>query len=326
MPLLTPTEGYVVQYPWALKAAETQQDILWTPKEIDVSKDIQDILVNMTPSERYATTYMLMLFTLYEKLAGTSYWGRRVIDLYDKPACIERMAMTFAFTEDAVHAPFYNNLNAALNLDTEEFYTRYKQDTVLSERMKFIGSIIAHKDPVVSHAGFSMVEGSILYSSFGFFLHFQSAGKNKLKNVCSGIKFSVRDENLHSEAGALMAKTYIQEYQAGSYTKEQVIQIQRAACMIVEHEDAILERAIPNDDIEGISVASLKVFVRHRVNLCLQQLGLSPLFDESNNTIKDWFYQGINSVQLHDFFVGVGSEYNRNWSERRFVWKSTPVV
>jgi ribonucleotide reductase beta subunit family protein with ferritin-like domain len=90
--------------------------------------------------------------------------------------------------------------------------------------------------------------------------------------------------------------------------------------MIVEHEDAILERAIPNDDIEGISVASLKVFVRHRVNLCLQQLGLSPLFDESNNTIKDWFYQGINSVQLHDFFVGVGNEYNRDWSEKKFSW------
>ena len=321
MPLLSPTEGYVVQYPWALKAAETQQDILWTPKEIDVSKDIQDIKVNMTPSEAFAVTYMLRLFTLYEKLAGTSYWGRRVMDLYKKPACIERMAMTFAFTEEAVHAPFYNNLNAALNLDTEEFYTSYKEDTVLSARMAFIGSMIAHKDPVVSHAVFSMVEGSILYTAFAFFLHFQSAGKNKLKNVCSGIKFSVRDENLHSEAGAMLTKTYLRENQYGSYNKYQVIEIQKAAVSIVEHEDAIIERAIPNDDIEGISVAALKTFVRHRVNLCLQQLGLTPLFDEGNNVIKDWFYDGINSVQLHDFFVGVGNEYNRNWSEKKFVWK-----
>ena len=116
MPLLKPTEGYVVEYEWALKAAETQQDILWTPKEIEVSKDIQDIKVNMTKSESHAVTYMLKLFTLYEKMASTSYWGDRVVKAYDKPACIERMAITFAFVEDAVHAPFYNNLNAALNL------------------------------------------------------------------------------------------------------------------------------------------------------------------------------------------------------------------
>lgn len=320
MPLKTPTEGYVVQYPWALKAAETQQDILWTPKEIDVSKDIQDIKVNMTPSEAFAVTYMLRLFTLYEKMAGVNYWATRVLHAYDKPACLQRMCMTFAFTEDAVHAPFYNNLNAALNLDTEEFYQEYKADKVLSERMKFIGEMIKHKDPVISHASFSMVEGAILYKDFAFFLHFQSAGKNKLKNVCSGIKFSVRDENLHSEAGALLTKTYLREYQYGSYTKEQVIELQKVACTIVEHEDAIIERAIPNDDIEGISVAGLKTFVRHRVNLCLTQLGLTPLFDESNNWIADWFYQGINSIQLHDFFVGVGSEYNRDWSEKRFVW------
>ncbi len=314
------TEGYVVLYPWALEAAEKQQDILWTPKEIEVSKDIQDIKVNMTKSESYAVTYLLKLFTLYEKMASTSYWGRRVIDEYDAPACIERMAMTFAFVEDAVHAPFYNNLNAALNLDTEEFYNEYKQDKVLSDRMRFIGDMINHGDPVVSHAAFSMVEGSILYSSFAFLLHFQSAGKNLLKNVCAGVKFSVRDENLHSEAGALLTKTRVQENNKGKYTDYQLKEIYHCALKIVEHEDMIIDRMIPQDDVEGISKDSLKVFVRHRVNLCLQQLGLLPEFDEQRNVVKEWFYRGINSVQLGDFFVGVGNEYNRDWGEKKFVW------
>lgn len=318
--LLKPTEGYVVKYPWALKAAETQQDILWTPKEIDVSKDIHDIKVNMTPNESYAVTYLLKLFTLYEKLAGTNYWLGRVLNEYDKPACIERMCTTFGFTEDAVHAPFYNNLNAALNLDTEEFYNEYKEDEVLTKRMDFIGSCINHSDAVVSHGAFSMVEGAILYSSFAFLLHFQSAGKNLLKNVCAGVKFSVRDENLHSEAGALLTKTRINEYQKGQYTREQELALYDCARTIVEHEDIIIERMIPNDVIEGISVESLKVFVRHRVNLCLQQLGLESKFNEEKNVIKEWFYNGINSVQLHDFFVGVGNEYNRDWDEKKFVW------
>jgi len=319
--LLEPTEGYVVQYPWALKAAETQQDVLWTPKEIDVSKDIHDIKVNMTPSESHAVIYLLKLFTLYEKLAGTNYWLGRALNEYDKPACLERMCTTFGFTEDAVHAPFYNNLNAALNLDTEEFYNAYKEDETLSARMDFIGRCIGHPDAVVSHGAFSMVEGGILYSSFAFLLHFQSAGKNKLKNVCAGVKFSVRDENLHSEAGALLTKTRINEYQQGQYTLEQERELYNCAKQIVEHEDIIIERMLPDDDVEGISAKSLKIFVRHRVNLCLQWLGLEPIFDESNNVIKEWFYDGINSVQLHDFFVGVGNEYNRDWKPKNFKWK-----
>ena len=320
--LLKPTEGYVVQYPWALEAAVAQQNVLWTPSEIDVSKDIHDIKVNMTESESYAVTYLLKLFTLYEKQAGTNYWLGRVMNEYAKPACIERMASTFGYTEDGIHAPFYNNLNAALNLDTEEFYNEYKEDTTLTERFSFIGKCIGHNDAVVSHGAFSMVEGAILYSSFAFLLHFQSAGKNLLKNVCAGVKFSVRDENLHSEAGALLTKTRIGEYQGGEYTDDQATALYDCARTIVEHEDIIIDRMIPNDDIEGISKESLKVFVRHRCNLCLQQLGLEPVFDETKNVIKEWFYDGINAVQLHDFFVGVGSEYNRDWDERAFSWNS----
>lgn len=309
-------EAYVVEYPWALEAAEKQQDISWTPKEIDVTKDIQDILVNMTPAEAYGVKYQLKLFTLYERMAGTSYWGRKVIDMFPKPACIERMATQFAQTENCVHAPFYNNLNAALNLDTEEFYLSYKKDPVLSSRMEFIGKAIADTDPLVSIGAFSMVEGTILYTTFAYLLHFQSAGKNKLKNVCSGVKFSVRDENLHSEAGAMLYKTYLNE----SKRKAPSGILMRLAKTIIEHEDAIIDHVFSKGEVEGITSRQLKVFARHRVNLCLQQLNEPPIADESNNVIKEWFYDGINAVQLHDFFVGVGNEYNRDWNEKRFIW------
>ena len=311
-----PQEAYVVEYPFALEAAEKQQDISWTPKEIDVSKDIQDILVNMTEAESYGVKYQLKLFTLYERLAGTDYWGRRVPDMFPKPACIERMAFQFAQTENCVHAPFYNNLNAALNLDTEEFYLSYKQDPVLSDRMAFIGKAIGNVDPLVSMGAFSMVEGTILYTTFAYLSHFQSAGKNKLKNVCSGVKFSVRDENLHSEAGALLYKTYLHETGRDAPTLE-LVQVART---IVEHEDAIIDHVFSKGTVEGITAEQLKTFARHRVNLCLNQLGIPSEFDESNNVIKEWFYDGINAVQLHDFFVGVGSEYNRDWNERNFIW------
>ncbi len=316
LPMCTPQEAYVVEYPWALEAAVAQQNISWTPDEIDVSKDIQDILVNMTEAESYGVKYQLKLFTLYERMAGTSYWGDRFMKMFPKPACLERMATQFAQTENCVHAPFYNNLNAALNLDTEEFYLSYKEDPVLSSRMEFIGKAISNSDPLVSMGAFSMVEGTILYTTFAYLLHFQSAGKNKLKNVCSGVKFSVRDENLHSEAGARAYKTYLHE----SNRKAPTLELIQVARTIIEHEDAIIDHVFEMGEIEGITSRQLKVFARHRVNLCLNQLGINSEFDESNNVIKEWFYDGINAVQLHDFFVGVGNEYNRDWAEKKFTW------
>ena len=182
--------------------------------------------------------------------------------------------------------------------------------------MEFIGKAIADEDPLVSMGTFSMVEGTILYTTFAYLLHFQSAGKNKLKNVCAGVKFSVRDENLHSEAGAMMYKQYLHE--SGREAPEaQLIQV---AHQIIEHEDAIIDHVFSMGEIDGINERQLKVFARHRVNLCLNQIGIKSQFDESNNVIKEWFYDGINAVQLHDFFVGVGNEYNRDWAEKKFTW------
>jgi ribonucleotide reductase beta subunit family protein with ferritin-like domain len=79
-----------------------------------------------------------------------------------------------------------------LHIDTPEFYLSFKQTPAMLERMKHINEIIDHESDLVSLAGFSMVEGVILYSSFAFLKHYQSQGKNKLLNVVRGINFSVR--------------------------------------------------------------------------------------------------------------------------------------
>jgi ribonucleotide reductase beta subunit family protein with ferritin-like domain len=74
-------------------------------------------------------------------------------------------------------------------------------------------------------------------------------------------------------------------------------------------------------EIEGISQEDLRTFVRSRINLCLENLGVERVFEIQENPIAEWFYKGINSYQLHDFFTGVGSEYNRAGAdESDFGW------
>lgn len=315
--LFTPKESYTFDYPWAIEFAEMQQDILWTEKEIAVEKDIQDIKVNMTEPEAHGVITTLKLFTLYELKAGVDYWGGKIMELCPRPD-IQRLASCISFTELNVHGPFYNKLNEALNLNTDEFYMSYKDDPVLSARMSFVKNLVSSKDPMESIGAFSMIEGAVLYSAFAFLMHFQSAGKNKLNNVVRGIKFSVRDENIHALAGARLFHQVAEE--SGRNPEELRESLEQSAREIQEHEHEIIDMIFEKGDMEGITANQMKIFVNHRLNLCLKNLGLSEIFNEENNVIKEWFYDGINAVQLHDFFNGTGNEYNRDWDETGFKW------
>lgn len=308
--------------------ADKQLKIFWLPDEIKVEKDVQDVLVNFTEAEKHAVITTLKLFSIYETHAGDEYWGGRFKNMFDG-AEFHRMASVFAMFELAVHAPFYNKINQLLHIDTPEFYMSYLDNNVLKERVMHIGEIIDDKSDLISLAAFSLVEGAILYSSFAFLKHYQSQGKNKLMNVVRGINFSVRDENLHSVAGAWCFRHKLQEV-TKSMTKEesaefkQIIedQVRKAARKIYEHECQIIAMLFEKGKIEGITAHQLENFVQSRINECLKQLGFAKEYDVKYNPIAEWFYKGINDYTFNDFFSGMGNQYHRNWDQSAFTWKA----
>jgi ribonucleoside-diphosphate reductase beta chain len=321
--LLQRKTEYTVEYPRALAYAKAQNEIFWLDSEIKVEKDIQDLRVNMTDAESHAVLTVLKLFTQYEIEIGAEYWTEKVFRKFKHPADIQRMANCFSFFELNVHAPFYNQINEAMMINTPEFYNSWRDDEVLAARMGFIEDAIKSQDQALSLAVFSMMEGAVLYSNFAFLKHFQTSGKNMLLNVVRGINFSVRDENLHSEAGAWLFRTLCSEYNAlGKSTDYLEAEIIKAAAGIYEHERQIIKTIFSKGLIDGIKEEDLLVFIQSRINLCLGNLGYSAMFVVTENPVAEWFYDSINSVQFHDFFTGTGSEYMRDWAEDRFVWES----
>lgn len=318
--ITTPKSTYTMDYPAAVGMAEKQMEVYWLPTEINIEKDTQDLRVNMTPAEQHGVITTLKLFTLYELLVGNEYWGGRIRKSFPRPD-IEFMATTFGFVEIGIHARFYNRLNEVLMLDTDEFYESYAQDETLKSRIDFVNEMADDEDLALAVGVFSMLEGAVLYSSFAFLKHFQAQGKNKLKNVCSGINFSVRDENLHALAGAWLFNTLCEEEE---YDLERMLSLEsklrKAALKIYEHECRIIDMLFEQGPIEGINPGDLKTFVKSRINLCLTNLNIDPLWLLDENPIADWFYKGINSYQFGDFFYGVQNEYNRNASEEDFEW------
>ena len=326
--ILTPKSEYITDYPVAIEFAKQQAEIIWFPDEIEVEKDLHDLKTNCTQAEYHGVISTLKLFTLYELNVGNDYWQNYVSKVFPRPD-IQRMAATFSFMELGVHAPFYNKINEVLGLDNEEFYNSYKEDEVLANRMAWIGKRTEKRDTVYdilkSVGIFSMIEGAILYSSFAFLKHFNSAGKNKLINVNAGINFSAIDETLHSQAGAWLFRTLLDEAFADDEISLDDMErlsneLEDTARVILEHESIIIDKIFEKGSIKGITENQLKHFVESRLDICLENLGFKGIFKPNYNPISKWFYKDLESSTLHDFFSSTGNDYNRNWVEAKFKW------
>lgn len=323
--ILKPHSTYTFDYPKAIEFAEQQADIFWTDKEIALEKDLHDLKTVLTEQELHGVTTVLKLFTEYELKVGTDYWLGRVMRLFKRPE-IQRMAAVFGAVELGIHAPFYSRINELLGLNTDEFYESYTEDPVLNDRMKHIEGIVGiptktEYEALLSLGAFSILEGAILYSNFAFLKHFQAEGKNKLMNLVGGINFSVRDENLHSLAGAWLFQELLSESSLDDEERHDLILDLTEFCnTVLGHEQQIIEMIFEKGPIRGITEVQLDNFVQSRINLCMEQLGYHPLYEVTYNPIAKWFYKSIQSSQIHDFFVKVGNTYTRDWKEKDFNW------
>lgn len=319
----TPTTSFVADYPQAIEFMNEQQKIFWPHFEVKVSRDKQDFMVNLTEQERHGVITTLKLFTKYEQIIGDEFWLNFVMKNFPRPADIQPMAAMFGAVEMGIHLFFYKTLNETLGLATDDFYNAYVEDPDLKSRIDFLESKLNESCVLRALGGFTFGEGAILYTSFAYLKHFQTNGKNKLVNVVSGINFSARDEHLHSVAAAWLFRTTLAEKKAaGEITpeEEQALKddIIASAYEVLEHEKQIIKKIFEKGGIEGITPYQLEEFAKHRINLCLSNLGYEEIFEIKNEAVKEWFYKGITGYSSQDFFNAKGNQYVRNWNQQAF--------
>lgn len=321
----TQKSTFTVDYPEAIEFMNAQQAVYWPHFEVKVHKDKQDILVNLSESERHGVITTLKLFTQYEFIIGNDFWLNFVMKKFPRPGDIQPMAATFGGVELGIHQFFYKTLNEELNLATDEFYNGYTADPELKARIDFLTETLETSDDLRALGSFTFGEGAILYSSFAFLKHFQMQGKNKMVNVVSGINFSARDEHLHSVAAAWLFRTLLHEKrQAGEITKQEELDLEldiiKAANTVFEHEKVIISKIFEKGKIDGITPHQLEVFAKSRIDLCLSNLGYQAIYNVEYNPIGDWFYKGITGYSSQDFFASKGNQYQRNWDLNGFGW------
>jgi ribonucleoside-diphosphate reductase beta chain len=303
-----------------------QMQSFWLHTEISMQGDVKDWNENLSPAEKNLVGNILLGFAQTE-CAVSDYWTGMVTKWFPKHE-IKQMAMAFG-SQETIHATAYSYLNETLGL--EDFKAFLHEPSMAAKFEYLMGtkseythedlakSADARRDVARSLAIFSaFAEGVSLYSSFAVLYSFQM--RNLLKGIGQQMKWSVRDESLHSKMGCQLFNHMCAEYQE---LRSQVqAEVEEAANYIVEMELAFIEKIFEMGDLENLKEKDLKEFIKKRANEKLNELGYEVVFnyDDTSASNLDWFYHLTGGHTHTDFFAIRPTDYakageNENWDE-----------
>ena len=294
-----------------------QAQAFWLHTEISMQGDVKDWNEKLTESEKNIVGNILLGFAQTE-CAVSDYWTQYVTTWFPKHE-IKQMAMMFG-SQETIHATAYSYLNETLGL---EDFEAFLHEPAIAEKFEFLTATsadwthedlqtnpIARKEVARSLAIFSaFAEGVSLYSSFAVLYSFQM--RNLLKGIGQQMKWSVRDESLHSKMGCQLFREMCNEYpELHNEVKEDVHQ---AAEYMIEMEHKFIDMIFEQGDLENLSSDDLKEFISKRGNEKLKELGYEPTFkfDDTKASNLDWFYHLTGGTTHTDFFAVRPTDYSK---------------
>lgn len=303
-----------------------QAQAFWLHTEISMQGDIKDWNEYLTQAEKNLVGNILLGFAQTE-CAVSDYWTNQVVKWFPKHE-IKQMAMMFG-SQETIHATAYSYLNETLGLDN---FAAFLHEPTIADKFEFLlattneythtdlaESSDARRDVARSLAIFSaFAEGVSLYSSFAVLYSFQM--RNLLKGIGQQMKWSVRDESLHSRMGCQLFNHMCEEY---PQLRQQVqAEVEEAAGLMVDMEIRFIDKMFEMGDLDNLKAYDLKEFIKKRANEKLNELGYESIFfyDDASACNLDWFYHLTGGHTHTDFFAIRPTDYakageNENWSE-----------
>ena len=286
-----------------------QAQAFWLHTEIPMSGDVKDWNEKLNEKEKHLVGNILLGFAQTE-CAVSDYWTQKVVSWFPKHE-IQQMAMMFG-SQETIHAVAYSYLNETLKL---EDYEAFLHEPATAERFD---NLVAYNgdNPVgigKSLAVFSaFAEGVSLYSAFAVLYSFQL--RNLLKGIGQQMKWSVRDESLHSKMGCRLFKHMCEEDPELKSKCEDDVYL--AAKTMITLEEKYIDKMFEMGDLENLKANDLKQFIRKRTNEKLIELGYTDKrklfkYDDERASALDWFYHLTGGHTHPDFFAIRPTDYSK---------------
>jgi len=283
-----------------------QAQAFWLHTEISMSGDVKDWNEKLTTSEKNLVGNILLGFAQTE-CAVSDYWTQKVVSWFPKHE-IQQMAMMFG-SQETIHAVAYSYLNETLGLND---FKGFLHESATAARISNLMDVDSNSrvDMARSLAIFSaFAEGVSLYSAFAVLYSFQL--RNLLKGIGQQMKWSVRDESLHSKMGCRLFNQMCEEDNSlRAAVKKDVVE---AAIMMMELEHKYIDKMFEMGDLENLKAYDLKQFIIKRTNEKIKELGYKNSFkyDEKAASNLNWFYHLTGGHTHTDFFAIRPTDYSK---------------
>ena len=314
-----------LKYRWAWEKYLNACNNHWMPTEVSMQADLAlwRSREGLTDDERRAIKRNLGFFAASESLVANNI----VLAIYrhlTNPECRQYL-LRQAF-EEAIHTHTFQYICESLGLDEGELFNMYREVPSITEKATWALRYTQHlSDPTFSTgtpkhdqaflrdlvAFYVVFEGMWFYTGFAQIL---SLGRrNKMVGIAEQYQYILRDESIHLNFG-IDVINQIKAENPHLWTpafQEEVRQMLAEACAL---EVAYGKDTMPRGFL-GLNAALCESYMHFITNRRCAQLGLAPVFPETENPFP-WMSEAIDLKKEKNFFETRVIEYQNGGALR----------
>lgn len=300
------------EYPSLAEYKEAIQHSYWLHTEFNYTSDIHDFKVNVSKAEQSVIKNAMLAIAQVE-VAVKSFWG----DLYHRMPKPEIGSVGYTFAESEVrHHDAYSHLLEILGLNQE--FEKLKDIPELMQRVDYLtkANVLArtgsNRDFTQGLLLFSLfIEHVSLFSQFLIIMSFNKY-QNLFKGMSNAIEATSKEEQIHGLFGIELINVIREEHPEwfDSKMEQEVLDACRHA---FESEAIVIDWIYEQGDLDFMPKATVKEFVKNRLNNSLESIGYEKIFDVDMKAIEetDWFDDEVVATKHVDFFVKRSINYSK---------------
>ena len=288
----------------------------WLHGEVPMMEDIKDWRNRLSSAEKYFLVQIFRFFTQSDIDVAGGY-VKNYLPHFPQPE-VRMMLMGFAARE-AIHIAAYSHLIETLGMP-ESTYNEFLEYDAMREKHEYFMAKVDNDAvlPVKMAAISAFTEGLALFSSFIMLLNFPRHGK--MKGMGQIVTWSIVDETMHAEGIIALFRSYLEENPEvwNDDTKGQIYSI---AEKMVELEDDFVDLAFQMGEMENLTAAEVKQYIRYIADRRLISMGMKGIFKIKKNPLP-WVEEMINAPTHTNFFENRSTDYataalSGSWEE---IW------
>lgn len=303
------------EYPELAQYVDAVRHSYWIHTEFNFTSDINDFKTNITDHEREAIKKTMLAIAQIE-VAVKTFWG----NLYNKMPKPEVGAVGFTFAESEVrHMDAYAHLLEILGLNSE--FEHLTEVPVIKKRIEYLNEVISlsrtneNREFTESVLLFSLfVEHVSLFSQFLIMMSFNKH-KNLFKGISNAVEATSKEEQIHGLFGIDLINIIRTEHPEW-FDEAQQEKIEALCRQAYEAEEGIIDWIYESGELEFMPAATVKEFVKNRMNNSLKSIGYQPIFEIDEKLVEDtdWFDEEVIATKHVDFFQKRSINYNKRSS------------